>query len=104
MTGLCFATFRSLRLEPPRAACNCAALVLAPLAPTIINRRIKMLSSVRLCAIPRSGGAAWAHKPAIRKNRSNKNVLLICRFKAGASEDCLQAYAGGGSGLTKGKQ
>ena len=32
-----------------------------------------------------------------------KPTFLICKFKAGASVDCLQAYAGDGSGLTKGE-
>ena len=51
----------------------------------------------------------WALQPEYkysvprRPRFEQTNVLLICKFKAGASVDCLQAYAGGGSGLTKGE-
>ena len=37
---------------------------------------------VRLCAHPRSGCAAWAHKPAILMNRNVKNVQLSLRSDA----------------------
>ena len=43
----------------------------------------------RLSRTPHAGGAL--------------TFLPTINFKAGASVDCLQAYAGGGSGLTKGK-
>ena len=42
-----------------------------------------------------------------RKNKRSSAIDITIKptinFKAGASVDCLQAYAGGGSGLTKGK-
>ena len=48
MAGICFATFRSRRPEPPpAAACNCAALVAAPLAPAI--KLTVLLSPTGVC-------------------------------------------------------
>ncbi len=65
---------------------------------------------VRLCAHPRSRKAAWAHKPAILKNRNVKNVQLFLRsdarersrfgIVAARSAERHRASAAGGCGPT----
>ena len=72
---------RNGKSHMPGSAASVPTATLRKKPEVLFNPTVKMLSSFGFAPTPRSRKAAWARKPAILKNRINKNVQLKASFR-----------------------